>query len=117
MSSSTSELSFEALNLSPETLKAVHDMGFVRPTQVQAAAYTPVLEGHDIMVQSQTGSGKTVAYGMPLAEMLNTLDKQVQALILLPTRELANQVAEELTKLFALCRCGLRWRWYGWSNR
>ncbi|HEV8323307.1 MAG TPA: DEAD/DEAH box helicase, partial [Myxococcota bacterium] len=93
--------SFAELRVSEEIARALADMGFTRPTPVQAAVYQPILDGYDIMVQSHTGSGKTVAFGMPLAELLNPDAEAVQALVLCPTRELALQVKDELGRLYA----------------
>lgn len=78
--------------------KAIKDMGFAQMTEVQQKAIVPAIEGKDIIVQAQTGSGKTLAFAIPIIERI-TPEKHVQALILAPTRELANQVTNEFSKL------------------
>src|SRR4029453_19211679 len=76
------------------------EVGFSEPMPVQSATLPLVSEGRDLMVQSRTGSGKTAAFGIPFANgIVNPDDKFVQAVILLPTRELALQVAAELAKI------------------
>ena len=90
---------FDELPLSKEILKAIEDMGFEEATPIQALAIPALLEGHDIIGQAQTGTGKTAAFGIPLLEGINIKDKKVQALVLCPTRELAIQVAAEITSL------------------
>lgn len=92
---------FDDLPLSKELLKAVEDMGFEEATPIQALAIPALLEGHDIIGQAQTGTGKTAAFGIPLLEGINTKSKDVQGLVICPTRELAIQVAAELTSLAA----------------
>ena len=92
---------FDELPLSKEILKAVADMGFEEATPIQTMAIPELLEGHDIIGQAQTGTGKTAAFGIPLLEGLDARCKKIQALVLCPTRELAIQVAEELSSLAA----------------
>lgn len=90
-------MSFETLGLSPVLLSALRDEGFDTPTSVQAAAIPQALAGQDLMVSSQTGSGKTAAFMLPALETLSrnpvTGGRGVQVLVLTPTRELAMQVA------------------------
>ena len=91
---------FAELGLHPDVLRAVEDMGFTDPMPVQAATFPPITAGKDLMVQSRTGSGKTAAFGIPFANgIVNGENKFVQAIVLLPTRELAIQVAAELAKI------------------
>ncbi len=92
---------FDELSLSKEILKAVSDMGFEEATPIQALAIPALLAGQDIIGQAQTGTGKTAAFGIPLLEKIDSRSKKVQALVLCPTRELAIQVAEEITSLAA----------------
>ena len=98
---------FAELGLSPEVLKAVARMGFEEASPVQSAAIPVLLAGRDVVGQSQTGSGKTAAFAIPLIEKVRGEKRVPQALILLPTRELAMQVAEEVAKL-ALFKKGVR---------
>jgi len=95
-------MSFESLGLSPTLLSALDRAGFTEPTPVQSAAIPPAMAGKDLMVSSQTGSGKTAAFMLPV---LNRIAAQpgnkgsgVQVLVLTPTRELALQVAEATSK-------------------
>lgn len=90
--------SFEELGLSSELLKAVADLGFEEPSPIQVLAIPTLLTGRDAVGQAQTGTGKTAAFGLPLLER-TTEARGVQALVLCPTRELAIQVSEELSKL------------------
>ncbi len=87
---------FENLGLSREVVRAIEAMGFEEMTPIQARAIPCVLKGKDIIGQAQTGTGKTLAFGIPILETINPKIKKIQALILCPTRELAIQVAEEL---------------------
>ena len=88
---------FGALGLSPEMLAAVEAKGFERPTPIQKLTIPLLLAGdHDIIAQSQTGTGKTAAYGLPILQQLTRGAGGVQAIVLVPTRELALQVTEEL---------------------
>ena len=90
---------FSDLGLSPEILKAITTLGFEEPSPIQAATIPLLLEGHDLVGQSMTGSGKTAAFGIPAIECCQVADRSVQVLILCPTRELATQVADEIHKL------------------
>jgi len=92
-------ISFDDLNLSKKITQAIKEMGFEEPTPIQAQAIPLLLEGHDVIGQAQTGTGKTATFGIPILERLNPRLRAVQALILTPTRELAIQVAEEITKI------------------
>jgi ATP-dependent RNA helicase DeaD len=93
------DISFEEMNLSEPLRRAIAEAGYTNPTPVQSKAFGPVMEGRDLIVRSKTGTGKTAAFGLPLLEKISAEDKGVRALILCPTRELAMQVAEELTRL------------------
>jgi len=98
---------FTELGLSPEVLKAVAKMGFEEASPIQSASIPPLLEGSDVVGQSQTGSGKTAAFAIPAIEMIDITIRAPQAIILCPTRELAVQVAEEVAKL-AMFKRGVR---------
>ncbi|HEY4055836.1 MAG TPA: DEAD/DEAH box helicase, partial [Kofleriaceae bacterium] len=91
--------SFDDLALHPDIRKALDDMGYFAPTAVQTAVFGPVSEGKDLLVQSRTGTGKTTAFGLPTLSKIVPTQRTPQALILAPTRELALQVARELTKI------------------
>ncbi len=92
--------SFRDLPLSMEVLKSVEDLGFESLFPIQAQAIMPLLEGKDVIGQARTGTGKTAAFGVPMVERLNPEIRNVQGLVLVPTRELAVQVADNI-KLFA----------------
>lgn len=97
---------FAEMELSNEILKAVADLGFEEATPIQAMAIPRMMTGIDIIGQAQTGTGKTAAFGIPLLEKIDPKSKNVQAIILCPTRELAIQVCEEL-KLFSKYKKGI----------
>lgn len=90
---------FKEMGLSSAVLKALEEMGFEEPSPIQAKTIPGIMEGRDIIGQAQTGTGKTAAFGIPIVERLDHRSKKVQALVLVPTRELAIQVAEEITKI------------------
>lgn len=90
---------FKDLNLSKETLKSLDELGYSKPTEIQEKAIPAVMTGKDLVAQAQTGTGKTAAFGVPVVEKVNPKQKKVQALILVPTRELAIQVAKEIKEL------------------
>jgi len=92
--------SFDVLPLSVELRKALDELGYLHPTPVQRAVFDPALQGHDLVVQARTGTGKTAAFGMPLLDgLVRKNQANVQALVLCPTRELALQVHRELDRL------------------
>src|SRR4051812_24384202 len=97
---------FSELNLSAELLRAIEKLGFEQAAPIQAEAIPVLLAGKDVVGQSQTGSGKTVAFAAPAIEKVSVDDRATQVLILCPTRELAVQVSEEVHKL-ALFKRGL----------
>jgi ATP-dependent RNA helicase DeaD len=91
--------SFAELGLSPEILTTVAELGYEEPTPIQQQTIEPLMAGRDVIAQAQTGTGKTAAFAIPIAERVNPDDNRVQALILAPTRELAVQVAEAAHRL------------------
>src|SRR5437763_13600766 len=90
---------FSELGLSTDVLKAIDKLGFEQAAPIQAAAIPVLMQGKDVVGQSQTGSGKTVAFAAPAIEKLNVTEGKTQALLLCPTRELALQVSEEVHEL------------------
>jgi len=93
--------SFDTLGLSAPILKAIGQLGFDTPTDIQSQAIPQLLQGDsDFIGLAQTGTGKTAAFGLPLLDHLDATDDSVQALILAPTRELGQQIAEQID-LFA----------------
>ena len=93
------EKSFEDYQLSEEVKRALSVLKYETPTEVQQEVLPLALEKKDLVVKSQTGSGKTAAYGIPICEIIEWEEKKPQALILTPTRELAAQVREDLTNI------------------
>ncbi len=96
-----SPITFEDLGVSEPVCRALAEMGFIEPMAVQKAVFPPMAAGRDLMVQSRTGSGKTAAFGIPMADRLVSADGPVQGLVLCPTRELALQVALECERIAA----------------
>jgi ATP-dependent RNA helicase RhlE len=93
-------MSFESFKINPQLLKAVEEMGFIRPTAIQTSAIPPLLKGRDMMATAITGSGKTAAFLLPLLNQLLAEPRgKTKALILVPTRELAIQIAEHFQNL------------------
>lgn len=90
---------FRDLPLSAEVMKSIEELGFQNLFPIQAQAITPLLEGKDVIGQAQTGTGKTAAFGVPMIERVNSRIERVQGLVLVPTRELAVQVAEHISQL------------------
>jgi ATP-independent RNA helicase DbpA len=90
---------FGALPLAPAMQANLRQLGYLNMTPIQAASLPIALAGHDLIAQAKTGSGKTAAFGLPLLTNLNVRFFGVQALVLCPTRELADQVAQELRRL------------------
>ncbi len=103
------QIKFSTIMLSDELKRAVAEMGYDDATLIQSQSIPLILEGHDIIGRSQTGSGKTAAFALPAIEMLdmNLLAKTVQVLILCPTRELAVQASNEIKK-FSKYKSGIR---------
>ena len=92
---------FESLPIDPQILRAIGEMGFSEPTPIQSQSIPLILEGHDVVGRSQTGTGKTAAFGIPAIQMVDPHQdhRLAQVLLLCPTRELAVQACEELKKL------------------
>ena len=101
MTSQTPQAStdFSALALSPAQLSNLQQLGYTSMTPIQAASLPPALLGKDLIAQASTGSGKTAAFGLALLARLNPRCFGVQALVLCPTRELADQVSAEIRRL------------------
>ena len=91
--------SFEELALQSNVKKGVMGAGFIRPFPIQAEAIGPLLEGRNLIGQAKAGSGKTLAFGIPLVQSVNDKSPWVQGLVLAPTRELAVQITLELQKI------------------
>ncbi len=96
--------SFRDLPLTVEVLKSIEELGFENLFPIQAQAIIPLLEGKDVIGQAQTGTGKTAAFGVPMVQRLNREIRGVQGLILVPTRELAVQVAENMARFSKYAR-------------
>ncbi len=90
---------FGGLPLRPETLRAIRRLGWQTPTPIQSRVIPLMMQGRDLVGQAQTGSGKTGAYGIPLVDRIDPQTRDLQALVLVPTRELALQVSDEVRAL------------------
>ncbi len=98
---------FERFGLSEATMRAVRNKGYTVSTPVQAGCIPPMLEGKDVIAKAPTGTGKTMAFGIPIIEALDRESEKVQAIILAPTRELAIQITDEMREV-AVCHDGVR---------
>ncbi|GAA4373326.1 DEAD/DEAH box helicase [Nocardioides caricicola] len=97
----TDAVTFADLGLDPKVLKALSDVGYEKPSAIQAATIPPLLEGRDVVGLAQTGTGKTAAFALPILSRLDLSQKTPQALVLAPTRELALQVCEAFERYAA----------------
>ncbi|MEQ9670752.1 DEAD/DEAH box helicase [Coleofasciculus sp. G2-EDA-02] len=100
-------LSFNTLGLSEERIHQLETLGFDTPTEIQSQAIPELLAGRDVVAQSQTGTGKTAAFSLPILEQIDPHVRGVQALILAPTRELARQVADAIRDFTGTRRVGI----------
>ncbi len=92
-------MNFDDLNISDDIKKAIDEMGFAKLTPIQERAIPKALDGRDVLGQAQTGSGKTIAFAIPIIERIFVPDRSPQAIVLCPTRELCMQVASEISKV------------------
>lgn len=101
------EINFKNMGLSKDILESIEKLGYKKPSEVQEKVIPLILKGSDVSVKSQTGSGKTAAYTIPICENIELEEKNPQALVLTPTRELALQVKEEFSSIgrFKRLRC------------
>jgi len=90
---------FEALHIQEQWIKKLQKQGIKQPTPIQEQAIPHLLAGRDLIGKAQTGTGKTLAFLLPILEQIDLESKTVQALIVAPTRELARQIADETHKL------------------
>jgi len=90
---------FDNMNLSPELLRGIYAYGFERPSSIQQRAILPVVKGHDVIAQAQSGTGKTATFSISALQKLDLANPQCQALILAPTRELAQQIQKVVIAL------------------
>ncbi len=97
----TPSVRFSDLDLSVEIMDALEKMGFSEMTPVQAETIPLMMDGHDVIAIAPTGTGKTLAFGIPMLEYISLKDRRVQEVVLAPTRELAVQIGDELCKLAA----------------
>ena len=85
-------MSFKAINLSAQMIKSLERQGFSNPSEIQLRAIPKALKGETLMVQSATGTGKTLAFLIPIIEKIDLNNQNIQAIIIAPTRELAQQI-------------------------
>src|SRR3954471_5200106 len=88
--------SFKDLGLSQPVLDALEDVGYESPSPIQEQAIPELLQGHDVIGQAQTGTGKTAAFGLPMVQFVDPSEEEVQALVLTPTRELCIEVTQAI---------------------
>ncbi|WCK55629.1 DEAD/DEAH box helicase [Aneurinibacillus sp. Ricciae_BoGa-3] len=91
--------SFKGFNLKPEVLQGITNLYYKKPTPIQRETIPLILKGQDVIGQAQTGTGKTAAFVIPMLEMIEADKKDIQALVMTPTRELAIQITEDITAL------------------
>ena len=92
-------MQFNELNIQPEILRAIEEMGYQTPSEIQEKSIPVLLEGKDVIGRSNTGTGKTAAFGIPaISAISKDVNKGIEVLILCPTRELAMQACNELKK-------------------
>ena len=103
----TQGVPFDSFGLSEPTIRAIRNKGYTVSTPVQAGCIPPMLAGKDVIAKAPTGTGKTMAFGLPIIERIDRESEAVQALILAPTRELAMQITQELREV-AVCHEGVR---------
>ena len=103
-------IKFENLHLSPEILKSIAEMGYKQTTPIQGQAIPFIVDGRDVTGLAMTGTGKTAAFSLPLIDKIDARRKEVQALIICPTRELAIQVSGEIRKFLKLSRNEYKWK-------
>ena len=101
------DISFDSFKINSNILEAIEKLGFKKPSEVQEKVIPLMLSGKDVIVKSETGSGKTASYGIPICERVILEEKSPQALVLTPTRELAIQVKEDIGSIgrFDKIRC------------
>jgi ATP-dependent RNA helicase DeaD len=97
--SNTAGSVFQTLGLNEAVLSAITGMGFTEPTPIQVRAIPPLVQGRDVVGRAQTGTGKTLAFAAPIAQLLDPSLPEVQAIVMVPTRELAHQVAAEMVRV------------------
>ncbi|CAG7617508.1 DEAD-box ATP-dependent RNA helicase CshA [Paenibacillus solanacearum] len=90
---------FASLHIDPVYLKRLQEQDITEPSPIQREAIPPIMEGKDVVAQSQTGTGKTLAYALPLLHKIEEASREVQALVLVPTRELGMQIVQTLEQL------------------
>mgnify|MGYP001620214308 FL=1 len=92
----TQGVDFESFGLSEATLRAIRNKGYTVSTPVQAGCIPPMMAGRDVIAKAPTGTGKTMAFGIPIIEKIDPDSEEVQAVIMAPTRELAMQITDEM---------------------
>ena len=90
---------FDSLKIKPEVIRSLREIGYKTMFPIQAQSIPPLLEGKDVIGQAHTGSGKTAAFAIPIIEKIDGAKQYLQALVIVPTRELAMQVTDEFNKI------------------
>uniref|UniRef100_A0A094ZL00 ATP-dependent RNA helicase n=1 Tax=Schistosoma haematobium TaxID=6185 RepID=A0A094ZL00_SCHHA len=98
---------FEKLELKPELLRGIYGYGYEKPSAIQQRAIKPSIEGRDVIAQAQSGTGKTATFAISILQRIDITSNTCQALVLVPTRELARQIqtviSVSIIKFFRLC--------------
>lgn len=95
--------SFDDMKLKEELLRGIYAYGFEKPSAIQQRAIMPCIQGRDVIAQAQSGTGKTATFSISILQQIDTNVRECQALILAPTRELAQQIQKVCSNLFCLC--------------
>merc|ERR1712179_701309 len=90
---------FDDMNLKTKLVRGIYGYGFEKPSSIQQRAIVPCIQGNDVIAQAQSGTGKTATFAISILQSIDTSLKSVQALVLAPTRELANQIIKVITAL------------------
>ena len=99
------EALFGNITISKSVSRALDEMGYTKPTEIQLESIPVLSNGHDVVGKAQTGTGKTTAFGIPLVQSIDPTKQVTQGIILVPTRELASQVSTEIRKLSEFLPC------------
>ena len=93
------KLVFDKEKIDRELIKTLDEIGIINPTEIQAKAIPYLIEKKDIIAQSNTGTGKTLAFGIPIVQNIKEKTREIEALVVVPTRELSQQVTKDLKEI------------------
>ena len=101
---------FNTLSIDEDIVQAMHDLGYQKPTPIQALSIPKLMQGHDLIGLSQTGTGKTVAFAIPLIELIDPDDRRLQAVVLCPTVSFASKLQKKSASFSNTNREFVPWR-------